>query len=147
MTRIRRLAPVHALHPAPLEPPCWATSSIPEDGAITHERIASVHPTVRWWTGHGWAVTTTDVSLSTVDTPTEHGWHRPTPTIQIEGGSYTDDGLQQLNEALDELLALVPDTTTTSTPDAPELVALPGGSDSQDDGRAADEVSERGEAD
>jgi hypothetical protein len=98
--------PVVALHPTPLDPPCWAVRTVTEEGGITHERRATVVAATRQWTGLGWALVPASTSLSTTDTVNETGWSRPSPTIIVEGGPYPLDSARRLRDALDELLQI-----------------------------------------
>ena len=142
MTRITWNGPALGAQAAPLDPPTWAGSTMPEDGGIVHERVATIHPVIRQWTGLGWSLVPTDVSVEATDIHTETGWFRPHPTIRLEGGSYTLDGLHQLKDAINQLLALVEDPTGKPTPPGPTLISL-NGSSSQDGCASADETSEQ----
>lgn len=97
-----------------LTPPTWAARSVPEDGGITHERVSRIRPLLERWTRFGNRPAQTEVSLSTVDRPSPEGWNRETPTVQVEGGSYSLDGARQLRAALDEILAYADSRHATS---------------------------------
>lgn len=90
---------------SPLPPPTWASHSITEDGGITHETVSPLHPTVTWSAPHGWTLVPTEVTLSVTDLHLNGQWTRTTPTIQIEGGSYSPQGARQLRSAVNAFLA------------------------------------------
>jgi hypothetical protein len=84
--------------------PSWAWRSLPGDGGVTHELISPVHPRVRWCGPGGWVEGPSDVSLSAVDLPNAGGWRRLSPTVQVEGGSYSLEGARQLRDVLTAFL-------------------------------------------
>jgi hypothetical protein len=91
----------------PLDPPGWAARSVAEDGGVTHERLSSARPAVLRWSGVGVLLVPTEVSVSARDLCDGGGWMRSAPTVQIEGGSYSLDGVRALRAALDDLLTCV----------------------------------------
>jgi hypothetical protein len=87
-----------------LAPPEWATASVFEDGGMTHERVSLIHPLVRLWTDTGHPIIQpTEVSVSVVDRRAGTGWLRMPPTIQVEAGSYTLEGVRSLALAIESL--------------------------------------------
>jgi len=72
---------------------------------VVHERLSGVHPCVPVeFIGRPQP---TDVSVSVVDLPLGDTWERRSPTIQVEGGSYSVADARQLWRALHEVLAAV----------------------------------------
>ncbi|MDQ1287909.1 MAG: hypothetical protein QG622_1474 [Actinomycetota bacterium] len=92
---------------APPPPPIWASHSVAEAGAITHETTASLRPTIMQWRSHGPDPVTTAVTLNVVDIRVGDHWVRSRPTVEIEGGSYSLDGAHQLRTAIGSFLASV----------------------------------------
>jgi hypothetical protein len=109
---------------APLAPPQWAARSIPEDGGITHEVVSLRHPAIRLRTENSCGFLRTDVSLSAVDHYVNGDWTRGAPTIQIEGGSYSLDGIRELRKTLDEFLDCA--TWADESGDGSRAVVIPG---------------------
>jgi hypothetical protein len=98
----------------PPEPPAWATRSVAEDGAITHELVSSVHPLVRRWTAAGWEGRPTDISMSCTDHLVDDGWVRSSPTLQVEGGSYPAEDAEELVRALSAMLSTISEVDHSS---------------------------------
>jgi hypothetical protein len=90
--------------PAPLHPPGWASSTVPEDDGITHELVSSRHPEVIDRGIWGCSQMPTDVSLSQRDLLIDGRWIRTRPRVLVEGGSYSLDGARDLYATLGELL-------------------------------------------
>jgi hypothetical protein len=86
-------------------PPPWAVRSVDERDRVVHERLSRVHPRVSVdFIGR---LQPTDVSVSVVDLPSGETWARGTPTVQVEGGSYSVADAWQLWQALHEVLVAV----------------------------------------
>ena len=87
-------------------PPRWASRSVREDAGVIHERLCSVHPVVQTWPGAAdMGDQPTDVSLSVIDLRAREGWDRQSPTIQVEGGSYSPAAARALQQAVAEALS------------------------------------------
>jgi hypothetical protein len=103
---------------APLTPPAWATSSRAEDGCFIHEKLSNHRPRITAGGRQGREWMRTEVSVSVSDLLIDGRWIRRQPTIQVEGGSYTIDGVLELQAALADLLTLLAehDVGTTTAP-------------------------------
>jgi len=93
--------------PSPPEPPAWAKRRFTEDDGIVYEVLSPVRPTIVGRGPFGWGLQQVDVSLSTRDVLLDGHWIRTRPTVQVENGTYTVEGVQDLREALADLLNLV----------------------------------------
>jgi len=85
-------------------PPRWAAHSAVEDGGVTHEVAVPLGPAVQSWAAHGWTLPPTDVLMATRDLLVGGRWVRDTPTLHVEGGTYSLSGARHLRDALDALL-------------------------------------------
>jgi hypothetical protein len=99
----------HPGHTTPTDPPPqpqprWATPSLPEDGGITHETNTELPAAIQDLDLYREELLTATVSLHSVDHRIHGQWVRTSPTIIIEGGSYSLSGARHLRTTLDTLL-------------------------------------------
>lgn len=99
---------------APLPAPPWACRSVPDSGGIVHETNSYVlSDAIRSLDLNRDELVPAEVAMSASDQRVNGQWQRTSPTIQIEGGSYSLDAARRLCVAVGELLDVAADRATT----------------------------------
>lgn len=89
----------------PIPAPSWAVRTVREGGGVAHESGTRVVPdAIRDVDLYVNELTTAEISVSVIDARVDGRWERLSPTVDIQGGSYTLDGARSLCAAIGDLL-------------------------------------------